>query len=253
MTTKVKKILFISFVVAFLISIGFNIFILIRYNKIKHKIEDVVDTKIDAISENVEDNNDEINETHENIIFDLQKTFSNQNLINFSQFKPLYDQNGLPYVTNIIGDNEFTTYLSDDIKESQGQIVFYSDKLNYVTEQYELEAKARNIMINNLKTELETTKQELKNDISDQEMSQLINNLKPKFMRFGLDLWVMDNLPVTTWLNEGKVNNFGYFSGGVGLNWLFMDKLNVRLSIGGQQQLDNTINPTIGASIGFYF
>ena len=253
MTARVKKIIGISGICLLVVSLGLNVYIFVKYSKIKHKISEIVDNKIDNISNNVEEKNEEINNQHDEVVFNLENSFSKPENINYEVYQPAIASDGTKYVVNKINGKEYKFYLEDDIEKSHQQIVFYADKLNFLTDEYEKEALARNNMIIELQDELEKAKQELKRDLTDEEMSQLVNNIRTKFVRFGLDLWVNDNIPLTQWSNEGKINSWGYFSGGVGFNWLFMDKINLRLSVGAQQQIDNSINPTIGASIGFYF
>lgn len=252
MTKKTKVILIIIAVLLFLGSLALNIFIFSRYNKIKSRVTDIVDEKIDNVQTIIVEKNEELNSEYESTITELEESFQAPQII-YKNMEPLVDEDGRTYVISSVNGEDYKFYLADNIEESQQQVVFYADRLNFVTKQYESEVQKRNEMIDELEFQLETMKRELKRDLTDAEMQQLVHNIKTKFFRFGIDIWVGGTMPITKFINDGKIDRWAYFSGGLGANFLFMEKVNVRFSIGMEHQMDNSINPMVGIAIGWYF
>lgn len=251
-TKKTKTILGIIATVLFIGSLALNIFIFSRYNKIKTKVTNIVDEKIDNVQTIIVEKNEELNKEYESTITELESSFQAPQVV-YKNMEPLVDEDGRTYVISTVNGEDYKFYLADNVEESQQQVVFYADRLNFVTKQYETEVQKRNEMIDELEFQLETAKRELKRDLTDAEMQQLVHNIKTKFFRFGIDVWVGGTLPLTQLIKDGKVDRWGYFSGGLGANFLFMEKVNVRFSIGMEQQIDNTLNPIVGIAIGWYF
>ena len=252
MEKRTRNIIIIVCAVLFTASVGMNIYIFSKYSKIKNKVDTIVDTKVDDIQNTIKDKKDEINFDYEKSVTELEHDIRHAEVI-YKDVDPLIDEDGRTFVSIKVNGEEHKFYLADDILDAHRQTAFLSDKLNYVTEQRELDNEKYNEMIDEINAELEKARAELKRDLTDSEMQELVNNVKSKFIRFGIDLWVMDNLPVTQWINTGKIEKLGYFSGGVGGSVLINNKFNLRLSVGMQQQTDNTFNPTIGISVGYYF
>lgn len=252
MTTTAKRVIKIVLVIVFILSVGANAYIFHKYSAIKNKVEVIVDDTIDTIHSDIVEKNEELNEEYTDTISELEESFRAPEVI-YKDLEPLVDEDGRTFVISKINGEEYKFYLSDNISESQQQVVFYADRLNFVTSKYETEVQRRNEMITELERQLEQAKADLKRDLTDAEMQELVNNVKLKFFRFGIDIWVFDNLPVSEWITNGKVDRWGYFSAGIGANFLFMNKLNLRVSVGMQQQIDNSLNPTVGFSIGWYF
>lgn len=252
MIKKVKNTIIVTFVVLFAISVGMNIYIFSKYSRIKDNVDDIVDNKVDIIQDTITNKQDEINTEYEKSVSELEYDIRHAEVI-YRDVDPLIDADGRTFVSIKVNDEEHKFYLADDITDSHKQTAFLTDKLNYVTEQRELDNIKYNETINEISAELEKARNDLKQDLADSEMQELINNVKHKFIRFGIDLWVMDNLPATQWINTGKIEKLGYFSGGIGGSVLINNQFNVRVAIGMQQQTDNTFNPTVGVSIGYYF
>lgn len=252
MVKKVKNTIIVTFVVLFAVSVGMNIYIFSKYSKIRDKVDGIVDNRVDTIQDTITTKKDEINADYEKSVTELEYDIRHAEVI-YRDVDPLIDADGRTFVSIKVNDEEHKFYLADDITDSHKQTAFLTDKLNYVTEQRELDNVKYNETIDEITAELEKARADLKRDLTDGEMQELVKNVKQKFIRFGIDLWAMDNLPVTQWINTGKVEKLGYFSGGIGGSVLINNQFNVRLSIGMQQQIDNTFNPTVGISIGYYF
>lgn len=252
MGKRTRNIIIIVCAVLFTASVGMNIYIFSKYSKIKDKVNTIVDNKVDNIQDTIKDKKDEINFDYEKSVNELEHEIRHAEVI-YKDVDPLIDEDGRTFVSIHVNGEEHKFYLADDITDSHRQTAFLTDKLNYVTEQRELDNEKYNAMIDEINAELEKARADLKRDLTDSEMQELVNNVKKKFIRFGIDLWAMDNLPVTQWINTGKIEKLGYFSGGVGGSILINNQFNIRLSIGMQQQTDNTFNPTVGISIGYYF
>lgn len=252
MGKRTRNIIIIVCAVLFTASVGMNIYIFSKYSKIKNKVDTIVDNKVDNIQDTIKDKKDEINFDYEKSVNELEHEIRHAEVI-YKDVDPLIDEDGRTFVSIHVNGEEHKFYLADDITDSHRQTAFLTDKLNYVTEQRELDNEKYNAMIDEINAELEKARADLKRDLTDSEMQELVNNVKKKFIRFGIDLWAMDNLPVTQWINTGKIEKLGYFSGGVGGSILINNQFNIRLSIGMQQQTDNTFNPTVGISIGYYF
>lgn len=252
MGKRTRNIIIIVCAVLFTASVGMNIYIFSKYSKIKNKVDTIVDNKVDNIQDTIKDKKDEINFDYDKSINELEHEIRHAEVI-YKDVDPLIDEDGRTFVSIQVNGEEHKFYLADDITDSHRQTAFLTDKLNYVTEQRELDNEKYNAMIDEINAELEKARADLKRDLTDSEMQELVNNVKKKFIRFGIDLWAMDNLPVTQWINTGKIEKLGYFSGGVGGSILINNQFNIRLSIGMQQQTDNTFNPTVGISIGYYF
>lgn len=252
MGKKARNIIIIVSTVLFTASVGMNIYIFSKYSKIKDKVDTIVDNKVDDIKDTINDKKDEINTDYEKSVTELEYDIHHAEII-YKDIDPLIDEDGRTFVSIKVNDEEHKFYLADDITDSHKQTAFLTDKLNYVTEQRELDNIKYNEMIDEINAELEKARADLKRDLTDSEMQELVNNTKKKFIRFGIDVWAMDNLPVTQWINTGKVDKLGYFSGGIGGSILINNQFSVRLSVGMQQQIDNSFNPTVGISIGYYF
>lgn len=252
MGKRTRNIIIIVCIVLFVASVGLNVYIFSKYSKIKDKVNTIVDNKVDNIQETINDKKDEINADYEKSVNEFEYEIRHAEVI-YKDVDPLIDEDGKTFVSIQVNGEEHKFYLADDITDSHKQTAFLTDKLNYVTEQRELDNEKYNAMIDEINAELEQARADLKRDLTDSEMQELVNNVKKKFIRFGIDVWAMDNLPVTQWINTGKVEKLGYFSGGIGGSVLINNQLNIRLSIGMQQQTDNTFNPTVGISIGYYF
>lgn len=252
MGKRTRNIIIIVCAVLFVASVGLNVYIFSKYSKIKDKVNTIVDNKVDNIQDTIKDKKDEINFDYEKSVNELEHEIRHAEVI-YKDVDPLIDKDGRTFVSIHVNGEEHKFYLADDITDSHRQTAFLTDKLNYVTEQRELDNEKYNAMIDEINAELEKARADLKRDLTDSEMQELVNNVKKKFIRFGIDLWAMDNLPVTQWINTGKIEKLGYFSGGVGGSILINNQFNIRLSIGMQQQTDNTFNPTVGISIGYYF
>lgn len=252
MVKKVKNTIIVTFVVLFAVSVGMNIYIFSKYSKIRDKVDGIVDNRVDTIQDTITTKKDEINADYEKSVTELEYDIRYAEII-YRDVDPIIDADGRTFVSIKVNDEEHKFYLADDITDSHKQTAFLTDKLNYVTEQRELDNVKYNETIDEITAELEKARADLKRDLTDGEMQELVKNVKQKFIRFGIDLWAMDNLPVTQWINTGKVEKLGYFSGGIGGSVLINNQFNVRLSIGMQQQIDNTFNPTVGISIGYYF
>ena len=246
---KTKTVIILSII--FLLSIGMNIFLFIKYWKIRKSIDEIVDNRIDKVTETIVDENEKINDEHKDIISKLEEDLKNGETI-YVNFEPKTDEKNRKYVTTIVNGNEYRMYLVDDIDKSHKQIVFLAEELNTVTAAYEKENEARNMMIEKLEEELAQAKKDLKTDLTDHQMEVLVGNIKKDMIRFGIDVFLTDTIAISQLL-DGKtnINNFG---GGVGFNVLVKDKINTRVSLGLQQGVDNnSLNPIVGISIGYYF
>lgn len=108
-------------------------------------------------------------------------------------------------------------------------------------------------LINDLTSQLESVKKELTNAITERNINKELEKFRKDFTRFGLDFYFIGGIPIEDWINNGKIDtNFNSYSFGVGLNAMFINKVNLRGTLGIEYR-NSVVNPQLGFSVGYFF
>ena len=137
------------------------------------------------------------------------------------------------YETIYIDDKTYQIELEKDLLKSQEQTKFYISKVNDITAHY--------------------TKTISEKDITNRNIDKELESFRNDFFRFGLDLYFVGGIPISDWIENKKIDaNFNSYSFGLGLNFMFIKKVNVRTSLGIDYR-NTMVNPEFGISICYFF
>lgn len=296
---KTKKIIIIiSFLVLFLLSLGFNAYWIVRSYQEKRAISDIVNEKIDPIIDQAKEENAKINEKNEeftqNLHNDLEDNSISVRNIDEEERKRLLqeienrrnnihtDENYVPNIaipnvvtpkvepktieskklesidaevthTVIIEDKAYEVKLENDIDKSHEQTIFYMDQLTMTADHYMKIIEEKDELIKNLTEQLEDAKKDITVDVTERNVNLELERFRKNFMRFGIDAYLMAGIPLSDWIESGKVSkNLLSYDFGVGWNFMLLNKYNLRLITGLEYQNTN-LTPKIGVSLGYYF
>lgn len=91
------------------------------------------------------------------------------------------------------------------------------------------------------------------NDITKRNIDKELESFRNDFFRFGLDIYFTGGIPISDWIENKKIDtNFNSYSFGLGMNFMFIKKVNVRTSLGIDYR-NTIVNPEFGVSIGYFF
>lgn len=232
-----KIIVYSTFIGILLISLGFNSYFIYRGFVANRENKEIVETNINPIIETVHEKNEEINKENDEFIENLKETYEKNDV-----FIPVIEKNEEKKYVSIYVDGEcYETELASNLEDSQKQTIFFADQLNKVQSQYESDMRIRNEMVSNLVKELESAKKQIQNDFTEKEINKELNNLRKDFFKFGLDGYFITRTPL---LKD--------YSVGIGANFLFINKFNIRIN-GGISFDSNNYKPEFGASFCYYF
>ena len=230
--------------IIFGVSLVFNGYWIYRSYREKKDIKEIVNEKLDPIIDETKDKNDEINKKENDFKTELNneiKEFSNKST------------NSGIYETIYIDDKTYQIELEKDLLKSQEQTKFYISKVNDITAHYTKTISEKDELINELTDKLENVKKDLTTDITNRNIDKELESFRNDFFRFGLDLYFVGGIPISDWIENKKIDtNFNSYSFGLGLNFMFIKKFNIRTSLGIDYR-NTTINPEFGVSIGYFF
>lgn len=127
------------------------------------------------------------------------------------------------------------------------------DRLEETTSHYNAIIKEKDELINNISNELEETKKNLTNSITERNINKELERFRTNFTKFGIDLYFIGGIPISDWIENKKIDtNFNSYSFGLGLNLMLLQKINCRGTFGIEYQ-NQSVNPQLGFSIGYFF
>ena len=230
--------------IIFGVSLVFNGYWIYRSYKEKKDIKEIVNEKLDPIIDETKDKNDEINKKENDFKTELNNEI--KEVSNKSTNSGIYE-------TIYIDDKTYQIELEKDLLKSQEQTKFYISKVNDITAHYTKTISEKDELINELTDKLENVKKDLTTDITNRNIDKELESFRNDFFRFGLDLYFVGGIPISDWIENKKIDaNFNSYSFGLGLNFMFIKKFNIRTSLGIDYR-NTTISPEFGVSIGYFF
>ena len=230
--------------IIFGVSLVFNGYWIYRSYKEKKDIKEIVNEKLDPIIDETKVKNDEINKKED----DFKTELSNE----MKKVSNKSTNSGI-YETIYIDDKTYQIELEKDLLKSQEQTKFYISKVNDITAHYTKTISEKDGLINELTDKLENVKKDLTTDITNRNIDKELESFRNDFFRFGLDLYFVGGIPISDWIENKKIDtNFNSYSFGLGLNFMFIKKVNVRTSLGIDYR-NTMVNPEFGVSICYFF
>ena len=230
--------------IIFGVSLVFNGYWIYRSYREKKDIKEIVNEKLDPIIDETKDKNDEINKKENDFKTELNNEI--KEVSNKSTNSGIYE-------TIYIDDKTYQIELEKDLLKSQEQTKFYISKVNDITAHYTKTISEKDELINELTDKLENVKKDLTTDITNRNIDKELESFRNDFFRFGLDLYFVGGIPISDWIENKEIDtNFNSYAFGLGLNFMFIKKFNVRTSLGIDYR-NTTISPEFGVSIGYFF